>query len=190
MLKRLTSKEVSIQFAPKLFTELKNESKSKIRDYFVFQEDAVRLIRYGIKYSSIYHNFIISGYDGLGKRTGILNLLQKEYPKKKVIYEPNPNFSNLFGFYENGEFIPGHLNSLNDGFLIIPLSKLLIDLHLYDFLKISLINKEINFKNLPEINYFKDFPRTTKPIQFQTRVILLSDDAGFEKILKSDSEVG
>jgi predicted ATP-dependent protease len=223
MLKKLTAEDVAVPFFQKKISKASKKSSKFNFQYFLFQEEALKVLRHALNHPSIYPNIILTGADGTGKRTGILELLKTEYGKispfpkyyyspednhisiqksensiqlfgketnqTPVVYELNPNFTNVFGGFQNGKFLPGHLIQSSGGFLIIPINRLL-DQAFYDFLKNSLFLQKIDFKSLPENYFLKDFPRNFPPIPIYTRVILLGDEHSFERLLKIDNGLG
>ena len=81
MLKKLSPKDVFVEFKDKDFHIPKGKKIST--DYFIFQEEALKVIRQALDNPEFYPHFIITGQEGCGKRSGLLALLQKEYTKKK-----------------------------------------------------------------------------------------------------------
>jgi predicted ATP-dependent protease len=82
MLKKLNPKDVSVEFKDKDFV-VKN-GKHFSTEYFIFQEESLKVIRQALDNPEFYPHFIITGQEGSGKRSGILSLLKKEYSKKNT----------------------------------------------------------------------------------------------------------
>ena len=82
MLKKLNPKDVSVEFKDKDF--LIKGGKRFSTEYFIFQEESLKVIRQALDNPDFYPHFIITGQEGSGKRSGILSLLKKEYSKKNT----------------------------------------------------------------------------------------------------------
>jgi predicted ATP-dependent protease len=93
MLKKLTPKDVFVEFKDKDFQISKGKHIST--DYFIFQEDALKVIRQALDNPEFYPHFILTGQEGCGKRSGLISLLTSEYSKKnnykKFFYSRSTN---------------------------------------------------------------------------------------------------
>jgi len=83
MSKKLSSEDVFINLKDKDF--LLPRGKRTPTDYFIFQEDALKVIRQALDNPEFYPHFLITGMEGTGKRSGLISLLKTEYSKKKDI---------------------------------------------------------------------------------------------------------
>jgi predicted ATP-dependent protease len=83
MLKKMTPNDVSIVLKDSDFSKPNSSDKSFTPDYFIFQSNAVKQIRTALDNPNFYPNFIIAGPEGAGKRSGLINLLEKEYSRKR-----------------------------------------------------------------------------------------------------------
>jgi predicted ATP-dependent protease len=81
MLKKLTKTDVTVDLKD---SDFKPEPKEKDfhSDYFVFQIEALKQIRLALDNPQFFRHFIITGEEGSGKRSSVVNLLRKEYSEK------------------------------------------------------------------------------------------------------------
>lgn len=83
MSKKLSSGDVFINLKDKDF--LLPRGKRIPTNYFIFQEDALKVIRQALDNPEFYPHFLITGMEGTGKRSGLISLLKTEYSKKQDI---------------------------------------------------------------------------------------------------------
>jgi predicted ATP-dependent protease len=221
MLKKLTKTDVVLDLKD---TDFKLEPKEKDfhADYFVFQIEPLKQIRLALDNAQFFKHFIITGEEGSGKRTSIINLIKKEYsekiktPKKfffrksntivtdpeikegltplfdpdaettPVLYDATPNTMSLVGIPTEKRYHPGNLVKSSNGFLILPIARLLNDPVVYDLLKSCLLNEFIDFINLPELEFFQTLDRTLPQFPVDARVILIGEEHSYEQLLKKD----
>lgn len=83
MSKKLNPSDVFVDLKDKDFQVPRGKRFST--DYFIFQEDALKLIRQALDNPEFYPHFLITGMEGTGKRSGLISLLKTEYSKKQDI---------------------------------------------------------------------------------------------------------
>lgn len=106
-----------------------------------------------------------------------------------IVYEPSPTIMGLLGIPEHGHYYPGSLVKANGGYLILPISKLVNDFSIYETLGSCLENNYIDFKKLPEMNFYQKYDRTLPHIPVSVRVILIGEDYQYEQLVKKDNEI-
>ncbi len=81
MLKKLTKNDITVELKE---TEFKLEPKEKDfhTDYFIFQIEPLKQIRHTLDNPQFFKHFILTGEEGFGKRSSIVNLIKKEYSEK------------------------------------------------------------------------------------------------------------
>ncbi|MBE7413450.1 MAG: AAA family ATPase [Leptospiraceae bacterium] len=84
MLKKLTNSDVKVEIKEADFGKNELKEKEIHPDYFLFQSDALKQIRFALDNPKIFPHFVITGSEGIGKRSGILSLLKKEYITKNT----------------------------------------------------------------------------------------------------------
>ncbi len=82
MLKKLSHQDITVEI-PEHFFKTK-PAHQKNSEFFIFQPKALEQIRLALEHPDFFPHFVITGMDGLGKMSGILSLLQKEYSAKRL----------------------------------------------------------------------------------------------------------
>ncbi|MDX1960070.1 MAG: AAA family ATPase [Leptospiraceae bacterium] len=82
MLKKLVNKDTEVLLKEQDF-RITSKKKSSASEYFLFQSNAINQLRTALDNPLFYPNFILTGTEGTGKRSGILSLLNKEYSQKR-----------------------------------------------------------------------------------------------------------
>lgn len=123
-----------------------------------------------------------------------------EYKKPRVIYEDDPNITNLIGNVEyenhNGTYTsdlslisPGSLVLANEGCIILRLSQLIMNSYSYYYLKKTLMNGKISidssrsYLDMLSINGLKP-----KAIPVNVKVIIIGDYESYDILYESDED--
>ena len=118
-----------------------------------------------------------------------------------VIYEPNPNFTNLFGRVERravfGTYTTdftliraGSMISANGGFLILDLLDTLTNPGVWPALKRVLRNKSVRIEDLGETYGWSTGGIKPEPVPVEVKVILVGSPVHYELLLQYDEDFG
>tara|TARA_B100000686_G_scaffold31719_1_gene32899 strand:+ start:16691 stop:19195 length:2505 start_codon:yes stop_codon:yes gene_type:complete len=118
-----------------------------------------------------------------------------------VIYEPNPNFTNLFGRVERravfGTYTTdftliraGSMISANGGFLILDLLDTLTNPGVWPALKRVLRNKSVRIEDLGETYGWSTGGIKPEPVPVEVKVILVGSPMHYELLLQYDEDFG
>ncbi|MCE9501867.1 MAG: AAA family ATPase [Leptospira sp.] len=98
MLKKLSYSDITIDLKDSDFGKNDLKEKEIHPDYFLFQGEALKQIRFALDNPVFFEHFIITGSEGIGKRSGIIELIKKEYTAKN-------HFTKYYYFRKNNSVI-------------------------------------------------------------------------------------
>ena len=124
-----------------------------------------------------------------------------ELQSSPVIYEPNPNFTNLFGRVERravfGTYTTdftliraGSMISANGGFLILDLLDTLTNPGVWPALKRVIRNKSVRIEDLGETYGWSTGGIKPEPVPVEVKVILIGSPIHYELLLHYDEDFG
>ena len=124
-----------------------------------------------------------------------------ELQSSPVIYEPNPNFTNLFGRVERravfGTYTTdftliraGSMISANGGFLILDLLDTLTNPGVWPALKRAIRNRNVRIEDLGETYGWSTGGIKPEPVPVEVKVILVGSPMHYELLLQYDEDFG
>ncbi len=182
MLKKVSYKDLILPYKEKDF---ENTTGEQTFEPFAFQEKARFQIELALKNPQFFSHFLLIGQKGLGQVESLKALLTNQTP---FVVDSYPTFSSLLGLFVS----PGSFQKAEGGFLVLPISRLIADFQLYDFIRVTLDNSYIDRNYLPETNFFGSNVRDryNQKIFISCRVILIGDEEQFEQLLRYDNYIG
>ena len=153
------------------------------------QPRALSALKMGMSINSRGYNIYISGEDGTGRHSAVLQIAQEL--GKKVVEERNPTYENVFGWAyedESGNIVSAHgsLYMANGGFLVLDAHQVVNDDVLWKAIKVFAETKTLSIKC-----YDKENGTHVKSVikeQLDVKIILLGSDDLYDRLCDTEEK--